>query len=229
MHNILIQKASELGLALDIDAAHSLLVFSSMLQEASKSYNLTAIVEPYDILIKHFVDSLSAHDLIPYSASVIDIGSGAGVPGLVIAIARPDCKVTLMDSQAKKVAFILKVAQELKLSNVTALHQRAEEVGVLRGTYDIGTARAVANLPILIEYIIPYLKVGGRMIAYKSECDKEIASAVNALKELGSTIEETRRFVLDNTYKRCLIVVKKLEKTATKYPRNVGKAKASPL
>ena len=229
MHNLLVSKASELGLALDNATVQSLLVFSSMLQETNKKCNLTAIVEPYDIVVKHFIDSLTANNLIPYGANVVDIGSGAGVPGLVIAIARPDCKVTLIDSLAKRVAFVDKVAKQLKLVNVQALHQRAEQVGHLRESYDIGIARAVASLPVLIEYIIPYLKVGGRLIAYKGECAQEIASASNALVKLSCTIEETRQFLLDNTYKRCLVVIKKLAKTSVKYPRGVGKAKANPL
>ncbi len=229
MHNILIQKASELGLALDKDTACSLLVFSSILQEANKRFNLTAIVEPYDILIKHLVDSLSAHSLIPYGASVIDIGSGAGLPGLPLAITRPDCNFTLIDSLGKRVRFLSEATEKLNLKNVACLHQRAEEVGEAREQYDIGLARAVASLPTLIEYIIPYLKVGGKMIAYKGECKQEIASSDKALAELASTIEEVRHFLLDNTYKRSLVVIKKLDRTATKYPRNIGKAKANPL
>lgn len=229
MQAVLIEKAKEIGLELDKSIACKLLDFSSMLLQENKKFNLTAIVEPYEVLIKHLIDSLSASRLIPQGAAVVDIGSGAGLPGLPIAIARADCKVTLIDSLAKRVNFMAKVAAELGLDNVVCLHRRAEDIGLLRESYDIGLARAVASLPVLIEYVVPYLKVGGRLIAYKSEAEEEIAGSGNALAELNCIVESKKQFLLDNVYKRCLIVIKKLDKTALKYPRSAGRAKARPL
>lgn len=210
-------------------AADSLLKFSAILLEENKKYNLTAVSEPYDVLIKHLADSLSAHSFIPSGASVVDVGSGAGLPGLVIAIARPDCRLTLIDSLAKRVNFTLKAIGELALSNVCALHRRAEDIGHLRESFDVGLARAVASLPVLIEYVVPYLKTGGRLIAYKSDAAAEIAASGNALAELNCVIEHTHQFLLDNTYLRSLVIIKKLGKTNPKYPRSAGKAKAKPL
>ena len=150
--------------------------YAEMLRERNEKINLTAITEPEEVKIKHFLDSCSAAELLPGGASVLDIGSGAGFPGLPLKIVRPDLTVTLLDSVNKKVAFMNDVVAELKLSGATAVHARIEDFPH-KGEYDAVVSRAVAELTTLAEYALPFVKIGGAFIAYKSEKAESAKSA----------------------------------------------------
>jgi len=231
MREILIEKASKIGIVLDELAIDRLMKYQELLLFYNKQFNLTAITDPYEVIIKHFIDSMTAMDYIPSGSSVVDVGTGAGFPGMVIAIISPSCNVTLIDSLKKRVNFLEEVIRSLALTNVKAYHLRAEEgaLGELRESFDVGVARALSTLPTIIEYVVPYLKIGGLLIAFKGDYEEEIASSTKALKALGSRLETIKSFILDGEYKRSLIVIKKLEKTQKSYPRAGNKAKNMPL
>ncbi|MFA5449619.1 MAG: 16S rRNA (guanine(527)-N(7))-methyltransferase RsmG [Clostridia bacterium] len=187
--------------------------YAKLMLEYNALFNLTAITQPHDIAVKHFADSLCGSKLIPQNASIIDIGSGAGFPGLPLAIARPDITVTLIDGTGKKVRFLEIVIAALALANAKALHTRAEDAGALAANFDIATARAVAPLGELIKYAFPLLKLNGKLIAYKGIADEEIAAATPVLAKYGGKVEEVQSFLLDGQYERSLISVIKTAPT----------------
>lgn len=229
----------------DLDAFHivlsdyqmeQLLLYYEMLVEKNKVMNLTAITEFHEVMKKHFIDSLSlvkAYDLCE-PVSVIDIGTGGGFPGVPLKIAFPHLQVTLMDSLNKRVDFLREVIEELGLDGIEAIHGRAEDYakpGKLREQYDLCVSRAVANLSVLSEYCLPYVKAGGRFISYKSEkLTEEMKNAENAIRILGGRIEEQVAFTLpDAELFRNLFVVEKYAPTPLKYPRKAGMASKKPL
>ncbi len=201
--------------------------YAEMLVETNKSFNLTAITEPCDVTVKHFADCLSifAFADIPEKAKLIDVGTGAGFPGLVIKLFRPDIDVTFLDSTRKKLGFIDSVLNETGMTGET-VHLRAEEAAVLpkyRERFDFATARAVAALPVLSEYCLPFVKVGGEFISMKSaESSEEIKSAEAAVKILGGEISEDNVFNLVENMPRRIITVKKKSQTPTRYPRKTA-------
>lgn len=198
--------------------------------------NLTAITEYEDVMKKHFVDSLSlvkAYDM-KGASNLIDVGTGAGFPGLVLKIAFPGCRVTLLDSLNKRIQFLNAVINELGLTGVEAVHGRAEDFarpGKMRESFDLCVSRAVANLSTLSEYCLPFVKKGGFFIPYKSEkISEEIAEAENAIVLLGGEIEDKREFLLpDSDIYRCVFVIKKVKETPKKYPRKAGLPAKEPL
>ena len=230
----MIGDARQFGLDLTAAQAAQLGRYSDMLVEWNENVNLTAITDEEGIAVKHFVDSLSALPLLPMGASVVDVGTGAGFPGLPFAIARPDLKVTLLDSLDKRIKFLLAVTDALKLRNVRMQHGRAEEFGVKpewRDSFDVSGARAVAGLPVLLEYCLPYVRKGGIFLAMKGPgADGEAASSERALKILGGRIVEIRSFLLPGTdMERNLVVVEKIAPTPKGYPRKSGKPSREPL
>ena len=211
--------------------------YRDMVIEKNKVMNLTAITDPEEFALKHFADSLSlltVSDLITEGASVIDVGTGAGFPSVPIKIARPDIKLTLLDSLAKRIRFLDEVIEKVKLDAVTTIHSRAEEGSrkpELRDSFDIALSRAVANLSTLTEYCLPYVKVGGYFISYKSdEVDEELASSKHAISVLGGKLEDTISLTLaDSDINRRFIIIKKIKPTPKAYPRKPGTAKREPL
>lgn len=207
--------------------------YSLMLREWNEKMNLTAIVDPKGIVEKHFYDSLlflAAAD-IPQGARVIDVGTGAGFPGVVLKIARPDIELVLLDSLNKRLIFLGELLKALGLK-AELIHARAEEGAKppIRESFDIATARAVAALPQLCEYCLPYVKVGGRFVAMKGPAVKEEAEAAkNAVKILGGSNFEISTEFLPEGDERCFAVTKKISQTPTKYPRNSGKISKNPL
>lgn len=203
--------------------------YAEMLRERNEKINLTAITEPEEVKIKHFLDSCSAAELLPGGASVLDIGSGAGFPGLPLKIVRPDLTVTLLDSVNKKVAFVSDVIAELKLSGVTAVHARIEDFPH-KGEYDAVVSRAVAELSTLAEYALPFVKIGGAFIAYKSEkAESEAEAAASAITLLGGRIREIREAFVAAGLTRKLIVIDKIAPTPPKYPRGKNLPRLKPL
>lgn len=226
----------ELGIILSSQQMQQFLIYYEMLVEWNQMMNLTAITEYHDVMKKHFVDSVSlvkAFD-ITKNASVIDVGTGAGFPGLALKIAYPNLEVTLLDSLNKRIQFLDAVIEKLGLSGVKTIHGRAEDFakpGKLRETFDLCVSRAVANLSTLSEYCLPFVKVGGQFISYKSEkITEEIASAENAIRILGGEVYGQVEFQLpDSDIYRNLFIIDKIKETPKKYPRKAGLPSKEPL
>lgn len=203
--------------------------YAEMLTERNEKVNLTAITDPDEIRVKHFTDSLAAIDLIKTGATVLDIGSGAGFPGIPLKIARDDISVTLLDSVNKKVAFMNEVIADLGLKNIEAVHARIEDFPH-KGEFDVAVSRAVAELTTLAEYALPFVKVGGTFVAYKSEkAEAEAAAAGNAVALLGGRLREIREVNVAPGLTRKLIVVDKIDPTPLKYPRGKNLPRLKPL
>ena len=229
----LIQYFTQMGIELDGKQADAFIRYYEMLIEKNKVMNLTAITEPEDVLIKHFADSVSPG---PLSGKLIDVGTGAGFPGLPLKIAFPDLQVTLIDSLKKRVNFLNEVISELGLKGISAFQGRAEDLArdpAHREAYDIVVSRAVAHMSILAEYCLPYAKHGGCFIAYKSReylKGDEKAESEKAIELLGGRTEDIRRISLpDCDANRCLVFIKKISGTAKIYPRKAGTPSRMPL
>ncbi len=227
-------EANKIGVELDDIALDRFDKYAEMIVETNKSLNLTAITEPVEILYKHFVDSLSLLSVVDFdnNAKVIDVGTGAGFPGVCLLIARPDLKITLMDGTNKRLTFIADVLDELGL-NAEILHSRAELAGKdkdYREKYDIVTARAVANMNTLSEYCMPFVKVGGYFAPMKAaKADEELDSSEKAIHLLGGKVERVEHLNLDNCGERCIIITKKISQTPPKYPRASAQISKKPL
>ena len=216
------------------DAFARLDKFAELLIETNKSFNLTAIKEPDDVTVKHFADCLAIFKYvnIPENAKIIDVGTGAGFPGLVLKLARPDINMTFLDSTKKKLGFIENVLSECGVKGET-LHMRAEEAAQLskyREQFDFATARAVAALPVLSEYCLPFVKQGGSFVSMKSaESNEEMEAARKAISILGGKINEDIVFDLVENMPRRIITIKKNSQTPTKYPRPSAQIAKKPL
>lgn len=219
---------------IDEDAFARLDKFAELLIETNKSFNLTAIKEPDDVTVKHFADCLAIFKYvdIPENAKIIDVGTGAGFPGLVLKLARPDINMVFLDSTKKKLGFIENVLGECGVKGET-LHMRAEEAAQLskyREQFDFATARAVAALPVLSEYCLPFVKQGGCFVSMKSaESNEEMEAAKKAIGILGGKIESDIVFDLVEKMPRRIITIKKNSQTPTKYPRPSAQIAKKPL
>lgn len=209
--------------------------YYNLLVEWNEKMNLTAITDAQGVAVKHFADSVSVLNYVdfPYNSSIIDVGTGAGFPGVVLKIARPDIKLTLLDSLNKRLVFLQNVLGEINLS-ADLIHSRAEDGGRdknLRESFDYAVSRAVANMNVLSEYCLPYVHVGGSFLAFKGrEAESEISAAKSAIKTLGGKIAETYNFALPfDGGERAIVQIQKIAETPNKYPRNAGKIKSSPL
>lgn len=218
----------DFGLSLDDKACERLNLYGNLLLSWNEKMNLTAITEPREVLYKHFFDCLLFFKNvdIPVGTKLIDVGTGAGFPGLVLKIARPDIDLTLLDSLNKRLVFLGEVLKELGL-NAETVHSRAEDGGRnpdYREKFDIACARAVAALPVLCEYCIPFVKKGGLFVAMKgSSGEKEAADAKSAMSILGCEKPKIICETLTGEEQRTFIISKKISQTPTKYPRNSGK------
>ena len=224
-------------LALSEEQMEKLYQFYIDLIETNKVMNLTAITQRREVIYKHFIDSLAIYSFCPeifQGGRVIDVGTGAGFPGIPLAIAFPNTKFVLLDSLNKRIQFIRSVSQKLELKNLEAEHGRAEDFAKnldYREQFDYCVSRAVANLSTLSEYCLPFVKVGGYFIPYKSgDIESEVDSAKFALKLLGGKLKEVHPFILaGEAAGRSFVVIKKCENTAKKYPRKAGMPAKEPL
>ena len=210
--------------------------YRDLLLEWNENVNLTAITDPEEVRIKHFEDSLTCLEsgLFFPGAKVIDVGTGAGFPGLPLAMARPDISVTLLDSLKKRLLFLDEVIAQTDIQNAKTVHARAEDGGRdknLRERFDIVVSRAVSRLSVLCEYTLPYLKVGGTLIAMKGpSAEEELQEAQNAIKVLGGgevTVQKTA--LEDESLSHCLVMIKKVRPTPTTDPRKAGMPTKNPL
>ena len=228
--------AGSYGLALSEEQAQQFIQYMELLREWNEKINLTAITEPDEVITKHFLDSMSVY-ATPYvkeGTSVIDVGTGAGFPGLVMKIAKPGIKLTLLDSLAKRLNFLQTVCDETNISDVEFVHSRAEDGGQnpeYREKFDVAIARAVANMSTLSEYLLPFVKVGGYFIAMKGPlADEELANAKKAIATLGGEIAEVAEVDVPFTdLHHRIVVVKKVKPTPKGYPRKAGTPSKKPL
>ena len=207
--------------------------FSYLLTEHNKICNLTSVTDEKGVMYKHFYDSIVGEKLISNGATVVEIGSGGGFPSIPLKIVRDDLKFTLIESTAKKCVFLKSVVDSLSLNCVQVKNIRAEEGAHdknLREKFDFAVARAVASLNTLCEYCLPFVKVGGKFIAYKGDAREEIKAAENAIKLLGGEIEKIVDYSLPEDFgKRELVVIRKIKHTPSVYPRGQGKERKQPL
>ena len=208
--------------------------YMSILIEWNKFMNLTGITDPEEVITKHFIDSLTVLDKIDKNATIIDVGTGAGFPGIPVKIAFPETKVVLLDSLNKRIKFLNEVIEKLELKDIETIHGRAEECGrnkSYREKYDIAIARAVAPLNVLLEYLMPFVKVNGKCLCMKgSSSEEEIENSKNAIKILGGELIQTEDFYIPNTdIKRRIVQVNKIKETSNKYPRKAGTPSKEPL
>ena len=230
--NRLEAKCAALGIALTGPMLDALDQYAEILVEYNQKVNLTAITDPEGIEDKHFADSLLLANLPETAGKLVDVGTGAGFPGVVAKIFKPELQLTLMEPTGKRVEFLKYVCAQLGLSGVEFAKERAEEAArkIWREQFDVASARAVAALPVLSEYCLPLVKVGGWFIAMKGpEADAEAKTAASALKKLGGQYAETRQFTLPDSSARGLVLCRKISQTPTVYPRNGGKIAKKPL
>ena len=232
--NKMIELAKTINVELTEEKIINFFEYMNLLLEWNEKINLTAITDVNDIILKHFIDSMTIVKYLKENNTMIDVGTGAGFPGIPIAIMREDVKITLLDSLNKRINFLNEVCSELKINNIETIHGRAEEAGQnkqYREKYDIAVSRAVANMTTLSEYLIPFVKVGGICICMKgSEIDHELEQAKFAIKELGGKIEKVEKFNLpDSDIERNIVIIKKIKPTPNKYPRKAGMPSKMPI
>ena len=229
-----IDELNKLDILLTDKQINQFIRFYEMLVDKNKVMNLTAITDFDEVIDKHFLDSLNIFRLVDFKKekSVLDLGTGAGFPGIPLKIAFPDIKITLVDSLNKRVLFLNSVVEELGLKDIECVHARAEDLAKdnkYREKFDLCVSRAVANLSTLSEYCIPFVKVGGSFISYKSgDCEEEINSSKNAIKLLGAKISKVENFEIKDMG-RSFVVIDKLSSTAKKFPRKAGLPSKDPL
>lgn len=216
------------NLTLDEDKVDTLEAYYDAVVEANKEFNLTAITGKDEFVVKHLIDSIAGVPFIPENAKLIDVGSGGGFPSFPIASVRSDVEVTALDSTAKKMNFVSSTARFLGVKNLKTVSGRAEEMKELFGIFDMVTARAVSALPILLEICSPLIKVGGLMMAYKTD-ESELELSQPALKALNMTHKNTFSFNLPNGDRRCILLFEKTAHTPKQYPRQYGQIKKRPL
>lgn len=238
------KSAIQLGIELSDEQINKFQKYYEMLIETNKVMNLTAITGKEEVILKHFVDSISIvkvlPDMIKYidsddiSIKILDLGTGAGFPGIPLKIVLPAIDIVLMDSLNKRINFLNSVIDELKLSGINAIHGRAEEMAKnkkYREKFDLCVSRAVANLSTLSEYCLPFVKINGKFISYKaSEIEEEVDNAGNALKILGGNLTTVKKIILpESDIERSFVIIDKVKNTPKTYPRKAGTASRNPL
>ena len=223
-----------IGIELSDEQLEQFLTYYEMLIEKNKVMNLTAITDFDEVLEKHFEDSLSLIQAVDLekSQAVIDLGTGAGFPGIPLKIAFPNLQITLADSLNKRILFLDDVIRELGLTGIDTVHGRAEDLAKnseYREKFDLCVSRAVANLSTLSEYCLPFVKIGGKFISYKAgECDEEVAASKSSIFLLGGKISDIKKFELGESG-RAFVIIDKVSGTPKKYPRKAGTPSKDPL
>ena len=231
---IFVNKMNNFNLCINKNQILQLYNYMNLLIKWNEKMNLTAITDPNEIITKHFIDSLAINKFIKEEGSMIDVGTGAGFPGIPIKIFRNDISLTLMDSLNKRIIFLEEVTNTLKLEKISLIHSRAEELGnneKYRQKYDCITSRAVAPLNYLVEYMIPFAKIGGSCICMKgSNIQQELVEAEKAIIKLGGQIEKIEKIKLPETdIERNIIIIKKIKNTPKEFPRKPGIPKKQPI
>lgn len=234
MKTKLINGFKNININADEQTAEKFIIYMNELISWNEKVNLTAITEPNEIITKHFLDSAAAAEYIGENASVIDVGCGAGFPGLVLKLIRSDIKLTLLDSLEKRLKFLDCVINETNTSNVELLHMRAEDGGrdkKYREKFDVAVSRAVANMAVLSEYCLPFVKTGGKFIALKGpKTSEELKEAENAVKRLGGKVIGVYESKIPETdLEHTVVVVEKVTKTPPEYPRKAGTPSKKPI
>lgn len=234
--SVLQQGLRELNIAVSSEAFDKLEMFKNLLLEWNQNINLTAITDPDEVDIKHFIDSATclATGYIKVNQRIIDIGTGAGFPGIPVKILNTSLNITLLDSLNKRIKYLQEVVDKLQLKNVTLVHSRAEDGGankLYREKYDIALSRAVAAMNVLCEFCLPFVKVGGYFICQKGPSYKEeLEDAAKAIDTLGGKFKEVKSFKLpDSNITHYIIIIEKIKETPTKYPRKAGKPASDPI
>ena len=228
------KKSKILGVRFSVEQIEQFYKYMNLLIEWNEKMNLTAITEPKEIILKHFIDSLTILKYIDDNSKLVDVGTGAGFPGVPLSIMNPTLKITLVDSLNKRLIFLKEVVKELNLKNIEIVHARAEEFGQnknYREKFDIATSRAVANLVTLSEYLVPLVKIGGKIISMKaSNAKEEINDAQKAIEVLGGKIEKIEEFDLpESDIGRTIIIIDKNKCTPAIYPRKAGTPAKEPI
>ena len=230
----LLEKAGTMGVRFSVEQMDKFYKYMNLLIEWNEKINLTAIIEPNEIILKHFIDSITILKDIKDGSTVVDVGTGAGFPGIPLSIMNPTLKITLVDSLNKRLIFLQEVINELDLKNVELVHARAEEFGrnkKYREKFDVATSRAVANLATLSEYLLPLVKINGKAISMKAgNASQEIEDAKKAIKTLGGNINNIEEFNLPQSdIGRTIIIIDKIKETPGKYPRKPGTPSKEPI
>lgn len=231
----LIKEAAKLNIEVSEKSNENLEKYAKMMLHYNEFMNLTAITEPDEIREKHFLDSITLilSGKLSKNCTLIDIGAGAGFPSVPVKIVRDDINLTMLDSLNKRINFLNDVISEIGLKNSRAIHSRAEDAGKnkdLREKFDVATARAVADLAVLAEYALPFVKTGGYFVAMKGNApEEEINGAKKAIREMGGEIEEVKEVILPSGIRHCLVIIRKVVPTPGKYPRKAGKPAKEPI
>lgn len=238
---ILASGANEISVPLSAESIRAFSEYARLLKEWNEKMNLTNITDDKGIAIRHFIDSLTLVSHLEEECvkkgkknlTLIDVGTGAGFPGIPLKVAMPSLEVTLLDSLRKRVGFLDAVCAALELKGISTVHSRAEDAGLsrqYREKYDVATARAVASLAVLCEYCLPFVKIGGIFLAMKGNVEEEAEAAKKAIITMGGTLETLHHFTLPGTdMKRSIIVIRKVRATPAKYPRQAGKPEKEPI
>lgn len=230
MNNLL----KEMNIQIESQEINKFYAYMDLLLEWNKKINLTAITKQDEIILKHFIDSLTIFKYLKTNEKIVDIGTGAGFPSIPLAIMSKSNEFVLVDSLNKRINFLEEVKENIDLKNITTIHARAEEFGQnkeFRESFDVSVSRAVANLSTLVEYLIPTVKIGGQIICMKgSQIEEELQEAQFAINELGGKIEKIEEIILPQTdIKRNIIIINKIKNTNKKYPRKAGTPSKQPL
>lgn len=232
--NIINNYLNKINIMLSEEQIEKFYKYMNLLIEWNKKINLTAIIEPNEIILKHFVDSLTINKYIKENSKIADVGTGAGFPGIPLKIIRPDIQLVLVDSLNKRINFLNEVIEQLNLEKIETIHVRIEEFGQnkkYREKFDYSTARAVANLSTLSEYLLPIVKVRGQVICMKgANIQEEINQSKKAISILGGTLNSIEEFKLAETENtRNIILIDKIKNTPNKYPRKAGLPAKDPI